>query len=99
MVERHQLRTIIAFKVPMVQPMEALPLVSIVSVMTRNGRDIGMQFVVVEICARARGWKACRQTACGQALKGFEGVIGEGCETHGLGDLYRLHVVALSKTT
>jgi hypothetical protein len=35
----------------MVQPVEALPLVCIVPMMTRDRRDIRMQLIVVKVCA------------------------------------------------
>lgn len=35
-IKRHQLRTIVAFEIPVVQPVEALPFVGIVAMMPRD---------------------------------------------------------------
>ena len=49
-VERDELRAVVAFKVAVVEPVEALPLVCVVAVMARDGGDVSVQLVVVKVC-------------------------------------------------
>ena len=46
----YELRAVVAFKVAVVEPVEALPLVSVVAVMARDGGDVSVQLVVVKVC-------------------------------------------------